>query len=271
MSFLSRDRVAIAIYPDRVVWLRAGKGSRAGITAKGIVPCPAEAGASWRGALTAVPEALAAAGAANTRVSVLLSNRLMRYTITPNPDSANSREELDMMVRHAFERTHGEAATGWEIRLSDAAPGRSALASAVDRELLMALRDSIGAAGARLVSLRPYLMAAFNRQAKASDGIFMLAEPERLCHVVWKSGGWRAVQQNHADCSRPIDLHGTLDRIAMTLNLEPAEPVRLCAPEFYGNPAVSGRWKIETTMLDWPAGLTPVKDAAWAGAMLALG
>ena len=273
MSLSLRDRIAIAIYPERVVWLRAGKGRRAEVTGKGIVPCQAEAGTSWRGALVAVPEALAAAGAASTQVSVLLSNRLMRYAISSNPDSANSREELDMMARHAFERTHGEAASGWDIRLSDAAPGCSALVSAVDRELVVALRDSVGAAGAQLVSLQPYLMAAFNRQAETmpnAGGIFVLAEPERLCHVAWKSGGWCAVQQIHADCSRPIGLHDTLDRMAMTQDLDTNRAVRFCAPEFHSNLAAGGRWEIETTPLTWPAGLVPEEHGAWAGAMLAL-
>lgn len=273
MSLLSRDRVAIAIYPERVVWLRAGKGGRADVIDKGIVSCAVETGAPWRGALAVLPEALAAAGAAKNRVSILLSNRLMRYTITPNPDSANSREELDMMARYAFERAHGEAASGWEIRLSDAAPGRPALASAVDRELVVALHDSVGAAGARLASLQPYLMAAFNRQTEPmpnADGIFVLAEPERLCHVAWRSGGWCAVQQIHVDCSRPIALHDTLDRMAMMQDLDTTQPVRLCAPEFHGNLDASGRWKIETAALNWPAGLAPKEHGAWAGAMLAL-
>lgn len=274
MSLLSRDRVAIAIYPERVVWLRSGKGRRADVIDKGIVPCVVEAGAAWRGALAVLPEALASAGAAKTRVSVLLSNRFVRYTITPNPDSADSREELDMMARHAFERTHGEAASGWDIRLSDAAPGRSALASAVDKELVKALRDSVSAAGASLSSIQPYLMAAFNRQTETlpeANGIFVLAEPERLCNVAWKSGGWCSVQQIHAHCSRPIDLYDMLDRMAMTQDIDSNQPVRLCAPEFHGNFAANGRWKIEAATLAWPAGLEPVADGAWAGAMLALG
>jgi hypothetical protein len=272
VSLSWRDRVAIAIYPERVVWLRGGRGLRSVVSAKGSVPCTLQAGSSWRGALAVLPDALTAAGAANTRVSVLLSNRLMRYAITPNPDSANSREELDGLVRHVFERTHGEAASSWDIRLSDALPGRPALASAVDRELMAALRDAVAASGGQLASIQPYLMAAFNRMhgLSASSGIFVLVEPERLCQLAWKHGGWSAVQQIHADSGWPLALHDMLDRMAMSQDLDATRPVRLCAQELNGTAAANGRWQIETVLPALPAGLSPIDDRAYTGAMLAL-
>lgn len=273
MSRLWRNRVAIALYPDRVVWLRADKGLRTRIAAKGRVPCEAGKGAAWRSALAVLPQALQDSGAGGAQVSVLLSNRLMRYAIVPNPDSANSREELDVLMRHAFERTHGDATREWDIRLSDALPGRSALASAMDSELLTALREAVGSSGGQLVSIQPYLMAAFNRMVKATSGnrgVFVMAEPERICQLAWKDGGWCAVQQSHAVQSWANTLGGMLDRLAMNAELQDVRAARFCAPEMAGSAASGGNWQLETVTPSWPDGLSPLDDHDYAGAMLAL-
>jgi hypothetical protein len=270
---LWRDRIAIALYPDRVVWLRAGKGLHTRIAAKGRVPCEAGKGASWRGALAVLPHVLQDAGAAGAQVSVLLSNRLMRYAITPNPDSANSREELDVLTRHAFERTHGEATQRWEIRLSDAAPGRSALASAVDSELLALLREAVTASGGQLTSIQPYLMAALNRLGKktsSGSGIFVVVEPERLCQLAWHDGGWCTVQQAHAVNGWTTTLGGMLDRVTMNTELQDMRAVQLCTPEIAGQANLGGHWQVDVAMPSWPDGLSPINDQAYAGAMLVL-
>jgi len=267
VSLLSRDRLAIAIYPERLVWLHAAKGLRTVVKAKGVVPCVAEKGAAWAGALTLLPQVLKTAS--NCDVSIVLSNRLVRYAITPNPDSTNSREELDALTRHVFERTHGEAATGWEIRLSDASPGRSALASAVDGDLLKALREAVTMSGKRLKALQPYLMATFKQQA-GKNGVFVMVEPERLCQLAWKDGGWCGVQQTHANGHWHDSLHDALNRMSMNLALDAKTPVRVCAPELEAAHVVNSHWQIETIIPSWPAGLSPINDRAYAGAMLAL-
>lgn len=268
MSLLSRDYLAIAIYPERVVWLRATKGLRTLVKAKGIETCATEKGAAWAGALAVLPQVLKAAS--GNIVSIVLSNRLVRYAITPNPDSANSREELDALTRLVFERTHGEAAGAWDIRLSDAAPGRSALASAVDSDLSKALREAVEASGARLQSIQPYLMAAFKQQT-GKNGVFVMVEPERLCQLAWKDGGWCGVQQTYVNGHWHDSLYDALNRMTMNLALDAKTPVCVCTPELETTVAANDHWQIETAVPTWPAGLSPINDRTYAGAMLALG
>ncbi|MFM9913797.1 MAG: hypothetical protein ACKVN9_09720 [Methylophilaceae bacterium] len=267
MSLLSRDRLAIAIYPERVVWLRATKGLRTVVKAKGIIPCATEKSPTWTGVLAALPQALKEA--ANINVSIVLSNRLVRYAITPNPDSANSREELDALTRHVFERTHGEVVSSWEIRLSDASPGHSALASAVDSDLLIALREAVAVSGSRLQAIQPYLMAAFKQQA-GKNGVFVMVEPERLCQLAWKDGGWCGVQQTYANGHWHDTLNESLGRMTMNLALDAKTPIRVCAPELENTAVANSHWQTEPFILSWPAGLSPINDRAYAGAMLAL-
>jgi hypothetical protein len=243
-----------------------------------MVSCPVISGEPWRNALSILPEILRTAEAGGLQVTALLSNRLSRYAVVPNPDSARNRDELDLLARHAFERTHGDAVAGWTIRLSDAAPGRAALASALDREPLVSMKETIAAAGARLVSIQPYIMAAFNRQEGTfakRDGVFILAEPERVTVLAWKDTGWCGVQQIYATSDWIDGLAGILDRLAVTAGLKEGCPLRVCAPELTDGEnigAMSGLdgWKIEMFSPLWPQGLTSAHDQAFGGAMLAL-
>lgn len=277
MSLSWRSRLFLALYPDRVVWLHAAKGLRPHITAKSSISCAVDKAIPWRGALSILPEALRMAQASGMRVTAILSNRLLRYAVVPNPDSARNREELNLLARHAFERAHGDAVVNWDIRLSDAASGQPALASAVDRELIMALRNTIVASGARLISIQPYLMAAFNRfngGTRIRDGVFVLAEPERLSLLAWKQAGWCGVQQVYATKDWLDNLHGILDRLAITAGLHEHHSLQLCAPELVDSEAadlisMGNGWKIEMAMPAWPSGLTPIHDRTFAGAMLA--
>ena len=190
MSLLWRDRLVLAIYPDRVAWLHAVRRWPTRVTDKGVVSCAVDSGRTLAGRAIDTARNPAHGKAGGMRVTALLSNRLSRYAVVPNPDSARSREELDLLARHSFERTHGDAVAGWSIRLSDAAPGRAALAGALDRQLVVSLGEAVAAASARLTSIQPYLMAAFNRHHRMfaeRDGIFILAEPERVTVLAWKT------------------------------------------------------------------------------------
>jgi hypothetical protein len=273
VSLLSRERLAIAIYPERVVWLGMGRGLRPLVSAKGVASCAAEHGSSWRGVLSVLPKVLKTAKAEGKDISIVLSNKLVRYALVPNPDSTRNRQELDTLVNHVFERIHGEVAKQWDIRLSEAAPGASALASAVDRELCVALNESVATSGGRIKSLQPYLMAAYRRQSWGMgrrDGMFVVVEPGRLCQLGWRNRGWSMVRQMHVDTAWRDTLEDTLSRSVLDSGSENPGNIRLCAMELSGMVPHHGRWPVETRALAWPGGLSPVNDRPYAGAMLAL-
>lgn len=273
MSPSWRNRVSIALYPERVVWLRVPRGLIPRVEHKGEIHVETDAAVPWRGPLQGLDQALAAADAAGTSLSILLSNRLVRYALTPNPDSAGNRDELDLIVRHVFERTHGDVASGWDIRLSDSAPGRPALASAIDREFLQAMRELARKHRCRLGAVRPYLMAAYNRLTparRAESGAFMMLEPGRLCQLAWKEGGWCAVQQTHAGHDWPQQLQLWMERFAVQATIAPETLQQFCAPEF-GNLALpEGSRRFDPLLPHWLHGLSPTHDQAYAGAMLGL-
>jgi hypothetical protein len=260
VSRLFPDRLAFALYPDRLTWLLVS-GLRPHVIDKGELTFANDPQAMLQAIelmLKAVPR--------RTLVSIVLSNRLIRYTCVPNPDEARNASERRLLARHHFVRTHGAAAEQWDIALSHAAPGKAALASAVDSALIVALRDAVKRQRLRLVSLQPYLMAAFNAQAKnisKGAGLFAVAEPGRLCSIAWRDGGWEGVQQTHLEAEGTHE-EGLLTRLRGMTGLLDEAAFHLCAPEFVAFHA-DGVPASPVTLL---AGLSPTRDRAWAGAML---
>lgn len=134
------------------------------------------------------------AGALSGRVTVVLSLHHVRYALVPWSDALASPAEEEAYVRHHFARIYGERAKGWAVRAS---PERGVrLCSAVDASLIESIKAAFRGKKARLVSIQPALMAAFNRVRKSipHEGAWLVAaEPERACVALY-AGGWRSVQ-----------------------------------------------------------------------------
>src|SRR6185369_8370213 len=109
-----------------------------------------------------------------------------------------SEDEWRALAQHSFVSTYGTAATAWEVRVSRSSKGSTRVATAIDGELLQVLRDIPG-----IVSIQPYLMAAFNARRAHLRGPawFVLQEPGRLTLSRLDSAGWQAIRcrQAHGD------------------------------------------------------------------------
>ena len=155
----------------------------------------------WRGALEALRKKVLMLKS-RTDVSVVLSNQFVRYALVPPQDGATADEEL-ALARFHFARIHGERAKSWAVRLS------GEIACAVDAALLSELKE-ISTRSARIVSVQPYLMHAYNqwRPRIPREGAWLvLAEPERVCLARLSAGGWASVHN-----SRDTDWEQALER-----------------------------------------------------------
>ena len=106
---------------------------------------------------------------------MVLSDHFARYTIVQPQDGATPEEEL-ALARFQFSKIHGERAKGWEVRLSRAGGG-ARLACAIDASVLERLKACFPKGGkARLVSVQPALMAAYNgaRDRIPREGAWLL-------------------------------------------------------------------------------------------------
>ena len=178
------ERLTVSLEPGRVMLGRRLVDADA---AYGTEP--------WHGALDAFKrEALA--WRKRLHVTVVLSNHFVRYAVVPQQRGAASPDEELALARFQFAKIHGERAKGWEVRLSPAGAGAQ-LAAAIDGALLAGLKSCFPRGGpARLVSVQPYLMAAYNRWRRRipREGAWLaLAETERLCLARLAPQGWASV------------------------------------------------------------------------------
>lgn len=166
---------------------------------KRIEACPEQstAGRAWIEPLQALERLLQGPETTPGDATVVLSNHFVRYLLLPWNDQIGSREELGNYARACFESVFGAAAQAWDIRVAPDRLGAPRLACAVDRDLLAAVRESIGRSRLRLVSIQPYLMAAYNRLGRhfgRGDFLFALIEPGRACLLAATGRQWQAVR-----------------------------------------------------------------------------
>ena len=132
------------------------------------------------------------------KVTVVLSNHFVRYALVPWSDALSGAAEEDAYVRHHFAKIHGDRARSWLFRASEGPRGAPRLASAIDRDLLDEIKACFPAkCKARLASVQPALMAAFNAlrgRIPAAGAWLVLTDAERACVALHARGRWLAVQ-----------------------------------------------------------------------------
>ena len=168
-----------------------------------LEPLPGDDGGAepWRGALQAFTQEIST-WRKRVDLTVVLSNRFVRYALVPAQAAGATADEELALARFQLVKIHGERARGWEVRVSDG------LACAIDAALLEGLRKSMPP-GVKLVSVQPYLMAAYNR-ARARvprEGAWLfLAERGWSCLARLAPQGWGAVLNGReTDCEQLIE------------------------------------------------------------------
>ena len=164
-------------------------------------PCdPAFGAEPWHGALEALKGMSLAPRA---RATVVLSNHFVRYALVPWSAALSTSAEEEAFLRHHFAKIHGERAKGWLFRASEGRRGEPRLASAIDGELVAAIKQVFAASKAKLVSVQPALMHVFNgaRAAVPHPGgaWLVIAEADRACVALHADGAFRAVQNAKGD------------------------------------------------------------------------
>jgi hypothetical protein len=212
---LSTDRLHVSLEPESVAICRVRGWLRKKLISKDVVECDPRYGQlPWEGAVEALRQSLGGLKRERTKVCVVLSNRLVRYALVPADAAASGAEEELALARFHFTRIYGERAKAWDLRLSEGSGG-ARLACAVDEGLIKALRTCFPAAdGPRLVSVQPYLAAAFNAWAVRNLGKegawLVLLERERACFALASREGWHSVQSVRVQS--PDDLLPLLER-----------------------------------------------------------
>lgn len=242
LSFLNAFApiLSLVIYPDRLVWTYESSGFKKKLLINGQSSCSVNTAAPWENVISLLPKLLANTEIKATKVRVLISNRLTRFSVIPNPDSTRNSEELALLVKHIFQRVYGDKNNGWIMKVSDSGIGQPALASAIDHEMMNSLTSIIAASKKKLISLQPYLMAAYNKvchvlPANLEDAIFVFAEPLRLCLLARKNHNWVSVQQFNVDNDWLNLLEEKIITLIVQSDLLNLQNIIVVAPEFNGD------------------------------------
>ena len=185
---------------------------------------------SWNAPLETLAASL---GGMKGEAAVVLADQFVRYALLPYNETLKTREQWLALATHRFNTLHGPRAAEWQISVSETAPHGPRLACAVDRELVTQLMEVFAKANMRLVSVQPFLVAAFNRIRKTvGNGScwIVVEEPARLTLALIQRGMWIAIRSRRADSGWRSALPEILERESAFLGLaQPITRVIVCA------------------------------------------
>jgi len=185
---------------------------------------------SWNGPVETLAASL---GGMKGEAAVVLADQFVRYALLPYNETLKTREQWLALATHRFNTLHGPRATEWQISVTETAPQGARLACAVDRALVNQLMEVFSKANMRLVSVQPFLVAAFNRIRKTvGNGSCWLVveEPGRLTLALIQRGMWIAIRSRRVDSGWRNALPEILERESAFLGLaQPITRVIVCA------------------------------------------
>ena len=232
MSLLwPKKHLRIGLGPDRI--MVAG--------AKAIdVP---EADGGWEAPLKILAEAIKPNSG---EASIVLADQFARYVLLPWNETLKTPEQWLALAKHRFAGLHGARAAEWQIKVTETAPAGPRLACAVDRILIEKMVSVFSANGAKLVSVQPFLVAAYNR-IRATVGNsscwVVVEEPGRLTLVLIQRGAWLAIRSRRCDERWRIVLPEILERESAFLGQsEPCTRVIVCAQNGFDT-QMHERWR----------------------------
>jgi hypothetical protein len=201
----------------------------------------------WRGALEALPEILKSH--ASREASVVLADDFVRYALMPWNASVKTAAQWLALAKHRFNALHGALAADWDVKVTETAPMGARLACAVDRGLKEALCSAFVKAGVNLVSVQPFLIAAFNRiRAQVGNGScwIVVEEPGRLTLALIQRGAWVAIRSRRSDERWRVVLPEILEREGAFLGLDrPCTRVIVCAQGEF-DPKLHRDWRAQS-------------------------
>lgn len=185
MSLLWTAELRVGLAPEGAVLARTPRGF-------GKAPVFSSfSGANLETVLSAQPKV-------RTDLHVVLSNHYLRYAVLPWSAALKNDAEWQAFATHAFETTHGRAARDWTITCAPAERGAPRLACAVDTTRISEIRAACERLPhIRLVSIKPYLAAAFERMRSAIDEAptwLAVIEEGRAVLALVAKGRWIAVR-----------------------------------------------------------------------------
>jgi hypothetical protein len=229
-----KKHLRIGLGPDRLIVSGA----------KAIDVPPGSGG--WDAAVKSLDEALASARGGEA--SVVVADQFARYVLLPWNETLKTEEQWLALARHRFSGLHGARAAEWDVRVTATGPKGPRLACAVDLALIAALKGAFLARQIALISVQPFLVAAYNRIRRmvGNGSCWVVVEEQgRITLVLIRNGAWLAIRGRRCDERWRIVLPEILEREAAFLGLsEPCQRVIVCAQDGF-DAQMHGDWRTD--------------------------
>jgi hypothetical protein len=231
VSLLLRDRYVAVLSPERVAIVRRRRGWNGDFDLQADAPCAAPTAAAAAEALAGL---LAQPQIGKGDLTVVLSNHFVHYLLVPWRDEVGNPTELAAFADICCDEVFGSASGGRVLLTSPEKASSPRLAAALDAAFMNTVRTVVAASPLRLVSVQPYLAAAFNRLRESlgrGDFLLVVAEPARSCLLVSTGGRWSSVRTTAGE-DAPQALAALVEREAQLTGLaeEGMPPIFVHAP-----------------------------------------
>jgi hypothetical protein len=171
------------------------------------------------------------------QLSIVLADSFVKYMLLPFNPALKTNEQWLALARHRLATVYGAQAAEWEVKLTATAPQGARLACAIERKLVESLAERSVAAHTDLVSVQPFLVAAYNQvrdRAGAGSCWLVVEEPGRLTLAYLQRGAWIAVRSRRVDPTWRAVLPEIIERESACLALnETCTRVIVCAQEAF--------------------------------------
>jgi hypothetical protein len=173
--------------------------------------------------------------AANTEITVTLSNHFVRYVTLPPQTKITKPGEVDAYAIFRLREIYGERADNWEHSVSAWDPLGGAICAAIDTRLSEQLEEIIKRYKGKLTSIDPYFASVFDackQQLRGSRIYFAVIEKGRICIALLINGVWQNIRNQRILNSIEKEFLAALDQEAVLYGQrEIIEQVNLFAPE----------------------------------------
>lgn len=240
---LSKDQMHIFMHPQQLTLVRLSGYFKKRVLHQAAIPCAAhQDGNKWAPAVSALGAALQDKQWRDMQPSIILSNHFMRYTVIPWNKLLSNKAEKQAYLRHCFTLAYGESAKSWDLRMSDAGLNMPALASGIDQNLLLALRDVMAQANLDCQHIQPHLMIAINQLSKQgvistiqNSAWFVLLETGRICISLINEGVFVSVKTYAVESDMAQQVSALIKRESVICGLDVANFPVFVSRGFHGS------------------------------------
>jgi hypothetical protein len=191
----------------------------------------------------------------HTRFTCVVGSDLVRFRVVPWSDELTRPAQRQALAQHCFKEAFGDVADAWSVNQHPGQYGEPSLACALDTVLLDRIEVSMRVRGLKLVSVQPWLAAAYNRAPPAvGHGPSWLVCVELAWTTLLLMSG-RAPVHVRQLASAGLDLDVALNREWVSLGLEGPRP-----------PAIVATLQVDNGALSWTHSDTSEHLARWLAA-----